>query len=307
MQNCLMVKDQICTAGSKILEGFQAPFSATVYEKCVAAGFDFAGFVPMDEFGIDRLWDADDPIDAAIIAVREGQCEAVLCNDIFGKLRRQAAQNGLIYIHPTYGTVSRYGLIPTVSSMDQVGVLCRDLKVGITMLDVISGHDPKDGTSLSSVRGTSVRGTVPLTPQCQSEPSPLTPPLAQTFLILAAAEFAGNTSRYDGITFGYRAQNASSLEEIYIRSRSEGFGREAKLLALLGCKVLSQAHYDSLYDKAMRIRRLVRDHYAAQLDKVPALEVADGAIAPLGGFAALAIQGKQLLFSGNERIMSYEV
>jgi len=335
MQDCLMVKSEVCRAGSKALEGFHAPFSAAVYEKCLDAGFDFAGLVRSDEFGIDSLFDNDDPIDAAVTAVLENQCEAVLCNDVFGKLRRQAAQHGLVYIHPAYGTVSRYGLIPSVSSMDQVGVLCRGLEDGIKVLNVISGYDHRDGTSQSchsegAERLKNLQDSSPLAqnditlPPAQNDitlplaQNDITLPLAQTFSILTAAEICNNTNRYDGLNFGYRAENAKNLEDLYQRSRSESFGRDAKLMSLLGCMVLSQEYYESLYDKAMRIRRLIRDHYTRLLEQNPVLalpaaakggkfdQLALYAPAVLGGFASLVLSGRQLICKHGDEDKMFE-
>ena len=111
MQDSIMAAGKVCTAGSKMLYNFKAPLSAAVYEKCLEKGMEFGGFTLPCEFGADSLFDSLDGPDPAVTALLEDKCDAVLCNDVFGKLRRQAPLNGLIYIQPAYGTVSRYGLI----------------------------------------------------------------------------------------------------------------------------------------------------------------------------------------------------
>ena len=305
MQDCLMAKGELCTAGSGQLFNFKAPFSATVYEKCLAAGLDFAGCVTPDELSIDALFDEADPQDAAIAALLAKECDAVLCNDVFGKLRRQGPVAGLLYIQPAYGTVSRFGLIPAVSSMDQVGVLCRSIEDGLAVLNVISGHDANDGTALPvGSYSYSAAGTPsPMKAAAVSE-LPYFDVMAQSFYILATAEISNNSTRYDGVNIGYRAEDPRNIQDLYVRSRSESLGREIKLASLVGCMVLSQEYYDSLYDKAMRVRRIVRDDYAELLSKAGTLAIptaAEGgkfaqsslyAIATLCGFASVALPAK---------------
>ncbi|MCL2508115.1 MAG: amidase family protein [Oscillospiraceae bacterium] len=284
MQDCIMAAGEICTAGSKMLRGFRAPFSAAVFERCESAGMEFAGLIPSDEFGIDGLFDQSDAVDASVTAVLEDKCDAVLCNDVFGKLRRQAASNGLIYIRPVYGTVSRFGLIPAVSSMDQVGVLCRSLEDGLAVLSAISGHDSRDGTSLPqeaySYNADNTRAvtvgladhpavTINQTDHIKTANAELKyfGVMPQVLYILGAAEISNNTTRYDGVKFGFRAEDARGLEDVYLRSRSEGFGQDAKLASVVGCMVLSKEHYEPLYHKSMQIRRLIKEYYDGLLEK----------------------------------------
>ncbi|MCL2433279.1 MAG: amidase family protein [Clostridia bacterium] len=254
MQDSIMVKGLPCTAGSRMLENFKAPFSAMVYEKCLAAGLAFEGHVLGDELGIARLFDhgGEEKTDSAVTALLENRCDAVLCNDVFGKLRAQAANHGLVYIHPAYGTVSRYGLVASVSSMDQIGALCRSVEDAAVMLSMISGHDARDGTNLPDASTPPSCGKVINSVEFSKSVAPV-------FYILAAAEICNNATRYDGVKFGYHAE-AEGLEEVYVRSRSEGMGRDLQLASLVGCMTLSQAHYDGLYDKAMRIRRLIQNY-----------------------------------------------
>ncbi|MCL2164073.1 MAG: amidase family protein [Oscillospiraceae bacterium] len=311
LEDSIMVKDSVCTAGSRVLNGFKAPFSATVYDKCVAQRMEYAGSVVSDEFGIDALFDSphdlaaadaasvEEPLAAPITNILEGRCDTVLCNDTFGKLRRQAAQNRLIYIRPSYGVVSRFGLIQAVPSMDQIGVLCRNIKDGIEMLSTISGYDENDGTSIpkniymysagrapeKTIRiGFSKSLRLPITQdtaECTTSEADAGPrfievdlkyfdKIEQVFYILASAEICGATNRYDGVKFGLRA-GASSLNDMYVKSRSEGFGRDLKLAVLVGCMVLSHEHYEKLYYKSMQLRGLMKDYYDNLFSQVDAI------------------------------------
>ena len=325
MQDCILAEGEICTAGSRMLRNFKAPYSATAYERCLEAGMQFAGLTTPDEFCVDSLFEdagghsdsashsgslsdsqcgscpdgsgqgQDETQDASVAALLSGECDAVLCNDLFGKLRRQAPHNGLVYIHPAYGTVSRHGLIPAASSMDQIGVLSRSLDSGLAALSAISGHDPKDGTSLPQtayrysagkpqatavgVPGTlfddlhnaALSGDLPADIGFPEGIKPIAIDLEYfrllpyVFYILSAAEICNNATRYDGVKFGYRAEGATGIEDLYVRSRTEGFGRDMKLASVVGCMALSEEHYGALYDKSMQIRRLAQEHYSALL------------------------------------------
>ena len=315
MQDSIMVKDKICSAGSRILYNFKAPFSAAVYDKCIEKGFEFAGFVVSDEFGIDKLFDETvetEETAAEITAILDNKCDAILCNDVFGKLRRQASQNGLIYIQPAYGTVSRFGLIPSVSSMDQIGILCRNINNGAEILSVISGHDINDGTSLPKEEykydfdgQISNVASIPELKYLDIS--------AQIFYILASAEISNNTNRYDGVKFGFKADNARNINDLYINTRSEGLGKEISLASIVGCMVLSQEYYDKLYHKAMQLRNIVKSYYtdilsksdAILLSKVPSTghdageckyqQLALYVLTGLCGFASVSYNGGQIV------------
>ena len=269
----IMVKNEICTAGSKILYNFKAPFSSTVYDKCISADLEFKGLVITDEFGIDNLFDKNNTSYDAIDSIKNNSCDVVLCNDIFGKIQRDAALNGLVYIHPSYGTVSRYGLIPSASSMDQIGVLCRSINDGIKILNIISGYDEKDGCSLKNenydyrAENTSVK-TVKI--DTNSKYFDVIP---SVFYNLAAAEICNNTNRYDGVKFGFRAEDADNLNDLYLNTRSQGFGRDVQLASIFGCMALSNEYYDKYYDKSMRIRRLVKEYYDELLSNADVIEL----------------------------------
>lgn len=314
MHDDIMVADKVCTGGSKFLAGFKSPLSAKVYEKCLAHGMEFEGFVIPDEFSIDNLFDEKDELDAAITALLDNKCDVVLCNDVFGKIRRQAPANGLIYIHPSYGTVSRFGLMQGIASMDQIGILCRNLEDGIEVLNVISGHDASDGTSLpaesysyeakadKAVKAVADSKIFPVDVEADDIEMKYADCFSQIFYILGSAEICNNTNRYDGVKFGYRAEDVNGINDLYVKSRTESFGRDLQLASLAGCMVLSKEYYDDLYNKSMQIRRLVRDYYADVLDNADVIalpaklegktkyeQMAIYALAPLCGFASISM------------------
>jgi aspartyl-tRNA(Asn)/glutamyl-tRNA(Gln) amidotransferase subunit A len=210
-----------------------------------------------------------------------GEAPYALCNDLWGYYRKQAAESNRYYIHPTYGTVSRYGLIPTATSMDQIGVLCKDVREGFNLLSIIAGHDKKDGVMFSEESYSYNKSDKKLTVGIPSGFADFTKGEAvQDFCrafhtkeialeytdvytpvqcILSNAEISGSLSRYDGIKYGFRANDYNNLNELYINSRSQGFGREVKTAIILGNLVLSQSNYNKYYDKAMKIRRLIKE------------------------------------------------
>ncbi|MBP7176133.1 MAG: hypothetical protein KBA53_07965 [Thermoclostridium sp.] len=282
LEDSIMLKDQLVTAGSKILEGFISPFSATVADRLVDNLYPIAGKTTMDEFGIPSIAADQKTVPGAIQAVANGATEYALCNDIFGRYRRQAAENGCCYIHPTYGTVSRFGLIPMVSSMDQIGVVCKNLPDGFTLLSHIAGKDPKDGAMFTEEHYSytsahqKIRVGIPGAVIQMADPShreaiesftakfqtvdmtlEYFDSYKQVMYILSCAEISNNINRYDGIKFGYRTPSFKGINDLYIKTRSEGFGIDTKLTALMGAMVLSQDQYVPWYEKAMKIRRLI--------------------------------------------------
>jgi len=240
LDDMIMQKGQPVTAGSKMLQNFPSPINATVVDKLTENGYEIVGRISMGEFGITS-------------AEIDFQADFILCNDLFGHYRKLAVDKGYFYIHPTYGTVSRYGLIPLDCSMDQIGVLCKDLRKGMALLDCISGNDPKDGAMLPSFDRTQ---KAPKVAQPRLEFSQA---YKQVKYILNCAEISNNISRYDGVKFGYRAPDAKNLNELYIKSRSQGFGKHTKLTAITGTMLLTQDYYKPYYEKAMKIRRLIKE------------------------------------------------
>lgn len=273
-EDSIMIAGKVCTAGSKILKNFKVAFNATAYEKCIQNNIEFVGQVIPNEFGIDNLFDNEEKLTASITALTDKKCDFILCNDVFGHLRCDAPKHNLIYIHPAYGTVSRFGLVPTVSSMDQIGVLCRNLDDGIKVFSIISGHDSRDGTSLpNDAYNFDAKDETATIQTAENVSFKYLDVLPQVFYILAAAEICNNTNRYDGIKFGCRAQNTKDLDELYKKTRTEGLGRDVCLASIVGCMVLSQEHYNAFYNKAMQVRRLVYDYYNTLLTNIDVLQL----------------------------------
>jgi len=239
IDDSIMQKSFPAAAGSEILKNFMAPFDATVITRIN----DKTERIKLGEFGLH--------------APAEIPGTPMLCNDIFGHVREMAVRQGLCYIRPAYGTVSRYGLIPAAASMDQIGIVCKDPHEGFSLLSEIAGYDENDGAMFQDKKyiymteKKDIKWGTPL--------DDYTGVLDQVMNILAYAEISNNISRYDGIKFGYRASGYKNLEELYTKTRTEGFGPEAKLAAIMGCMILSKENYDKYYNKAMRIRRLIKN------------------------------------------------
>ena len=334
LEDSIMHKGRAVTAGSRMLESFISPLEATVVTRLEEAGVAVIGKTRMDEFGAAGLFaDASPEESGAVSAVADGVAAFALCNDYSGSVRQQAAARGVCYLHPTYGTVSRYGLIPAAPSMDQIGVVCKTPEDGFRALSMIAGHDPKDGAMInpdlgSGKQGSGLRGQGQRAESAQDlgtriqdlvetedaweqgaesrgrgsgsmlrigvplnvlnrikDDSALTEFVkgfdtvdielkhfelyGQVMQILCCAEISSNLCRYDGIKFGYRADGYRDLNELYTKSRTEAFGTDVKLTAIVGAMVLSQENYDKYYDKAMRIRRLIKE--SLEFDKYDAI------------------------------------
>lgn len=308
LEDSIMQKGRPVTAGSKILENFISPLDATVVTRLEASGIKILGKTKMDEFGAAGLFaEAKEESSGAVSAVADGDATFALCNDYSGTVRRQAAARGVCYIHPTYGTVSRYGLIPAAPSMDHIGVVCKTPADGFRVLSIIAGYDPKDGAMLPAGQGLGLEGLgfrgqglgdegdegregvrigVPVNVLGQIPDTTAVEEFAKGFetvdfelkyfdvyaqvmQILCCAEISSSTTRYDGVKFGYRASGFKDLHELYIKSRTEAFGPEAKFTAIAGAMLLSQEKYDKHYDKAMRIRRLIKE--SLEFDKYDAI------------------------------------
>jgi len=337
LEDSIMRKGSPVAAGSRMLEGFISPIDATVVSRLESVGISILGKTRMDEFGAAGLFAAlPNPHDpqaglseptqilgsqlekrsGAVAAVADGIADFALCNDYTGSVGVEAAARGLYYLHPTYGSVSRYGLIPLTPSMDQIGVVCKTPEDGLRFLATIAGFDEKDG-AMRPAQGVE-RGT--RSAECETwgvgagDDAALTVGLpsnalgcfpgsadfnkfigkfntiefelkhfdvyAQVMQILCCAELSNCISRYDGVKFGHRASGYNGLRELYTRSRTEAFGADAKLSALTGAMVLSQEYYSKYYDKAMRIRRLIKE--SLDFDKYDVIAMPSG--------AALALQ-----------------
>ena len=296
------VQDNICTmgtvteAGSKALAGYVPPFDAAVIEKINAADMIVIGKTAMDEFGMGST------VDGGASAVAAGEAPIALGCDTGGELRRAAARCGVFALRPTYGAVSRFGLIAHASSMDQIGPVARSAADCAALFDIIKGKDARDSTSVGETQL-----PAPLReggwPAGQGGVKSL-PPLAcalPAYTVLACAEACSNLARYDGIKYGHASEKAQNLRDTYVLSRSEGFGSEAKKRVMLGNFVLGVGNYEAYYVKAMQARRLVQQALVAALEGCdvltgPADDEAALVMASLAGLPALALpDGRQLI------------
>ena len=290
------VDDRICTkgilttAGSKALEGFAPPYDAAVMEKLGAADMVLLGKTGVDEFGMGGA------VCGAALAVQAGEAPIALCCDTGGELRLSAAKCGVFGLRPTYGAVSRYGLVAYASSMDQIGPIARDAADCAALFDIIKGRDERDSTTCGGappLRGLQAKPCIGALPQIDYA--------LPTYHILASAEASSNLSRYDGIKYGHASEKARNLRDAYVLSRSEGFGTEAKRRVLLGNFVLDAGRFDAYYQKALRARRLIQQALFAALEEYDALAApADDesalVLASLAGLPALALpDGRQIV------------
>lgn len=309
------LKDNICfkghkvSASSKILEGFESVYSATVVDKLLAEDAIIIGRLNCDEFAMGasnensaygRVLNAADnervsggSSGGAAVAVQADMCLAALGSDTGGSVRQPAAFCGVYGLKPTYGRVSRYGLIAYASSFDQIGPLTRSIDDMQLLMSVISGKDANDATTLSdSVPDYSkttaktkariavvkeglyhegvdpeVKSTIERTINKLKEEGniveeisfPLLDALVPVYYVLTTAEASSNLSRFSGLMYGYRSANAKDLDTTFKKSRSEGFGPEVKRRIMLGTFVLSAGFFDAYYAKAQQVRRLVQN------------------------------------------------
>ncbi|MDR2599964.1 MAG: hypothetical protein LBC73_06775 [Oscillospiraceae bacterium] len=240
LEESIMQKDIPATAGSKMLESFISPIDATVVTRLKATDIKIVGRYAFSEFGISGLF--REYQEKKLTKALEN-ADVMLCNDFTGAIAKATKSCGMFYIQPKYGTVSRYGLIPSVCSLDQIGVLCKDLDVGQKVLEIISGYDPKDGI-MNPDENAQAR---------DEEKPPHSDIQKQIKQIICCAEFMGNMSRYDGVKYGYRAKDYKDLTEMYTKSRTEAFGEDVKLAIMIGAMVLSSENYDRYYDKARKL------------------------------------------------------
>ena len=310
------------TAGSKILEGYRPPYTATAVRRLADAGAVLLGKLNCDEFAMgssnensaygpvrnphatDRVPGGSSGGSAAAVAA--GMAVATLGTDTGGSIRQPASFCGVVGVLPTYGRVSRYGLIAFASSLDRVGPFAANVRDAATVLGVIAGHDPMDATSSTepvpdytanidaSVRG--LRLGVPaeyfaegLDPEVRRAVEdgisqlreagaeikrislPHTRYAVPTYYVIATAEASANLARFDGVRYGYRAPDSNTLAAMYRRSREGGFGPEVKRRILLGTYVLSAGYYDAYYKKAQQVRRLLTNDFLGAFEQVDAI------------------------------------
>ena len=288
VDDTILVKDYPATAGSKMLENFVPLFSAEAVEKVVAAGYTLSGKTAVGEFGLDLYGETStSDICAAATLVADGEVRAALNVDLNGAPRRAAAIKGVTFVKPTYGTVSRYGVIAAACSGEQIGVTAKDADTAAEILTVIAGHDAKDGTSLKtdkyeyntdiSAKGMKVALVKELYDAADEEVKAKIDSAAAAYkkagatveeisvlglseiktawTILMSAETTNNLSRFDGVKYGYRTEKYKNIDELYVGSRSEAFGFLTKATIIYGSDVLSKGRYEVCYDKALKIRR----------------------------------------------------
>ncbi|MBR4282664.1 MAG: hypothetical protein IKT35_03010 [Clostridia bacterium] len=293
LEDMILTKEYPTTAGSKMLEGFVSLFDAEVVEKLTSAGYEIGGKVNVGEFAIDLLGETsyfdgldDDFVSATSKVIADGDAYAVVGLDVNGAQRRAAAISGQVNVKPTYGTVSRFGTIPVACSGECVSITADSVNKCRLVLSAVAGHDDKDGTSLSDeniglikadadftpakkvavIKGVNTENVCDILKNSGVEVEEID---ADTFIaaktawnILMSAELCNNVSRYDGVKFGYRSENYKTIGELYTNSRSEAFGEVLKTAILYGSDALSTENYFKVYDKALRIRRVMCEKFA---------------------------------------------
>jgi len=314
----ILIKDNICVKGeettcaSRILAGFKPPYDATVIKRLKAEGAVLIGKANMDEFAFGSScetscygptrnpWDAEripgGSSGGSAAAVASDQTILALGSDTGGSIRQPASLCGVVGLKPTYGRVSRYGLIAFASSLDQIGPITKDVTDAALVMNVISGYDEMDSTCVDmpvpdytkslvkDVKGlrvgvpkeyfiegidseveASIRRSIDVLRDLGAKIVDITLPHTQyavsTYYIVAPAEASSNLARFDGVQYGFRVQDAKDLIDMYIKTRSKGFGNEAKRRILLGTYSLSTGYYDAYYLKAQKVRTKIKEDF----------------------------------------------
>lgn len=313
------IKDNICykghkiSAASKILENFESIYSATAVERLLAEDAIIIGRINCDEFAMgssnenSAYGNTLNPVDetrtpggssgGSAVAVAAGLCHVALGSDTGGSIRQPASFCGVVGLKPTYGRVSRYGLIAFASSFDQIGPFSKSIEDAQAVLAVMAGKDDMDATSATeqipafkaeqtnkkTYKVAFINDVLKLDDGLQPEVKtaynntlaklkenghtvqgidfPYLDYVIPAYYILTTAEASSNLSRYDGVHYGYRSENADNMEAVYKKSRTEGFGKEVKNRIMLGTFVLSAGYYDAYYQKAQKVRRLLKDFF----------------------------------------------
>lgn len=324
VKDIIVQKNKETTAASKILEGYVSPFSATAIKKLLAEDAIIIGRTNCDEFGMgsanensiygptkngaDASLTPGGSSGGAAVSVQMNTCLIALGSDTGGSVRQPAAFCGVYGLKPSYGKISRYGLIAYASSFDQIGILGHHPDDIGLVLEKIAGKDPMDATSSSlpippydpssEIRnpsvayfpemvdhaklGQEVKDSIHSKIQQLKEKGTEVKELefkyldflVPTYYVLTTAEASTNLSRFDGVRYGYRSPNSDTLEDMYVNTRTEGFGKEVKRRIMLGTYVLSEGYFDAYFTKAQKVRRLIKE----EIDK--ALEQADFILLP---------------------------
>jgi len=319
IKDLINVQGESCTCASKILEGYTSPYHAGVIEKLLAAGAIPFGRLNMDEFAMGSSTENSsrqltrNPWDTSRIpggssggsaaAVASLTAFATLGSDTGGSIRQPAALCGCVGLKPSYGRVSRYGLVAFASSLDQIGPFARTVKDSALLLQAIAGHDARDSTSVNApvpdyaaALGPDLKGKrigIPkeyfidgIDPgvrsavesamqQCESLGArlveislPNTEHAVSVYYIIATAEASSNLARFEGVRYGHRAAEPADLMDHYLRTREEGFGPEVKRRIILGTYVLSSGYYDAYYLRAQKVRTLIRQDFSRAFEQV---------------------------------------
>lgn len=321
IKDVIAVKGQPLNCGSRILGRFISPYDATVIEKLRAAGAVVFGRLNMDEFAMGSStensgfkvtrnpWDLTrtpgGSSGGSAAAVSAGECVAALGSDTGGSVRQPAALCGCVGLKPTYGRVSRYGLVAFASSLDQIGWCTKDVRDSAALLEVLAGPDPHDSTSVPhavprysetltrDIKGfkiglpseykvggldpevrdavdTAVKQLAGLGAEVSEISLPHTDYAIAAYYIIATAEASANLARFDGIRYGRRVEGADPIA-LYSRTRGAGFGPEVKRRIILGTYVLSSGYYDAYYLRAQKVRTLIREDFLKAFEKVDAI------------------------------------
>lgn len=322
------IKDNLCTQGipttcaSRILENFVPPYESTVTQKLLDAGAVLVGKTNLDEFAMGGSTEASayqqtaNPWDLSRVpggssggsaaAVAAGECTVSLGSDTGGSIRQPASFCGIVGMKPTYGLVSRYGLVAFASSLDQIGPFGRSVEDAAILLSAIAGHDSKDSTSLKvdipdytqfltpSLKGKTigvitetlgegldaevekaVQGAIEQLKALGAKVKEISCPRFRygiaAYYIIAPSEASANLARYDGVKYGARVADSSNLVEMYSRTRAEGFGPEVKRRIMIGTYALSAGYYDAYYLKAQKVRTLIKQDFEQAFSQVDAL------------------------------------
>ncbi len=321
LKDVIAVKDQPLTASSKILQNFVSPYDATITRKLKKAGVVLFGRLNCDEFAMgssnenSAFGPAANPWDLSRVpggssggsaaALAAGEVAASLGSDTGGSVRQPAALCGIVGLKPTYGLVSRYGLVAYASSLDQIGPFGRTTEDVALLLRVMAGHDPLDSTSFRAEvpdYAATLKASAPrrigiskeyfgdgLDPEigaaveaamkfyrergCEvTEVSlPHTKHCLDAYYVIATAEASSNLARFDGVRYGHRSKAATDAIDLYAKSRAEGFGAEVKRRIILGTYVLSSGYYDAYYLRAQKVRTLIRQDFLRAFEQVDAL------------------------------------
>ena len=297
------IKDNICTKGikttcsSKMLENFVSPYDATVITKIKEKNIPILGKLNMDEFAMGSStenssfkitrnpWNLNKvpggSSGGSAAAVAANLVPWALGSDTGGSIREPASFCGIVGLKPTYGIVSRSGLVAFASSLDQIGPMTKDVEDSALLLNIIAGHDENDSTSVkrekidytknlkNPIKGMKIgvpkeffgEGINPEVKKSLENSLDVSESSLAAYYIIACAEASSNLGRFDGIRYGYRAKDYKNLKELFVKSRTEGFGKEVKRRIILGTYVLSSGYYDAFYKKAQKVRTYVKNKF----------------------------------------------